>query len=71
MGTRSKSNMEKRKRPHLIVTSKPREEIRRAQIMVANFAYDPDQPTEVNEENISDMLDALGIRACVKEGCCR
>ena len=63
--------MEKRKQPHMIVTSKPRDEIRRAQIMTANFSYDPNRPAEENEEDIFEMLDALGIRACVKEGCCR
>lgn len=70
MGYQTKKAQATRKRPSLIVTSKPRAEIRRAQIMAANFAYDPNVSADVNKATIYDTLDALGIRACV-QGCCK
>ena len=70
MGMQSRTVQEKRRKPHMIVTSKPVSEIRQAQRMAANFAYSPDASAQENEEAIFEMLDALGIRACV-EVCCR
>lgn len=54
----------------MIVTSKPPDEIRRAQVQAANFVYDPDVGDQENKEAVYEILDALGIRACVEE-CCR
>lgn len=70
MGNQSRINQEKRRRPHMIVTSKPPDEIRRAQVQAANFVYDPDVGDQENKEAVYEILDALGIRACVEE-CCR
>jgi hypothetical protein len=67
----SKSDKLTRMKPRTIVGTKPASEIRKAQHQTAAFAYDLALLAgEDTEQAMREVLDMLGIRACVDEECC-
>lgn len=66
----TKADMEARRKPSMIINTRPPEQIYQAQRQLAAFVWDQDLSEEENRTNIHDMLDALGLKGCVQP-CCR
>jgi hypothetical protein len=67
----TKSKQIVRMKPRNIIGTKPATEIQRAQHQTAAFVYDLAlEGGEDAEEAMKEVLDMLGIRACVDEECC-
>ena len=66
----TKADMDRRRKPTMIIASRPAEQIHRAQRQLAAFVWDQDLSAEENEDNIRQMLLTLGLKGCVQP-CCR
>lgn len=67
----TKSKQIIRMKPRNIIGTKPAAEIQRAQHQTAAFVYDLAlEEGDDAEEAMKEVLDMLGIRACVDEECC-